>query len=50
MENVFSKISKVNLTTSFKNRKTILDDVYFTAPFKIMTPFYKDDDYIKVVI
>ena len=51
MENVFSKISKVNLKTTFKNEKTILEDVYFTAPFKVMTPFYKkDDDYIKVVV
>lgn len=50
MENVFSKISKVNLKTTFKNKKTILEDVYFTAPFKVMTPFYKKDDYIKVVV
>lgn len=50
MENVFSKVSKVNLTTTLKNEKVILDDVYFTAPFKVMTPFYKEDDYIKVVI
>lgn len=50
MGNVFSKISKVNLKTSFHNNKVILDDVYFTAPFKIMSPFYKSNDYIKVVL
>ena len=27
--------------TKSKNNKAILDDVYFTAPLKIMKPFYK---------
>lgn len=50
MENVFNKISKAEFTTKFKNNKTILDKLYFTAPFKIMHPFYITDNYIKVMI
>jgi urease accessory protein len=39
--NQFGKTSKLYLTAGVKNGKTILEDVYFTAPFKIMNPFYE---------
>lgn len=50
MDNAFSKVSEVNIKTKSKNNKAILDEVYFTAPFKIMKPFYKSDDYMNVMI
>ena len=50
MDNVFRKVSKVSIKTKKDRNRTILDDVYFTAPFKIMRPFYIDDDYIKIVV
>lgn len=50
MDNVFRKISKVNIKTKKYRNKTIIEDVYFTAPFKIMRPFYIDDNYMKIVV
>lgn len=50
MDNVFKKISIVNIKTKNNKGKAILDDVYFTAPFKIMKPFQMDEDYLKVMI
>lgn len=48
--NKYIKTSKVNITTLNKYGKTILDDVYFTAPFKVSPPFYKEDNSIKVIV
>lgn len=39
--NAFGKTSKVFLKAENKNGKTILEDVHFTAPYKIMRPFEK---------
>ena len=47
MENKFGKTSKLMLKASVKNDKTILEDTFFTAPFKIMHPFYPYDDPIQ---
>ena len=47
--NRFGKISKVCLRAGVKDGKTILKDVYFTAPYKIMTPFDKPDGSIQVM-
>ena len=41
MENKFGKVSKLHLVAACKNGKTILEDVSFTAPFKIMRPYYE---------
>lgn len=48
--NKYIKTSTVNLTTLNKNGKTIIDDIYFTAPFKVSPPFYKDDESVKVIV
>ncbi len=50
MTNVYERVSTVNLNTKLSSGKTILDDVYFTSPFKVMRPFYITDEYIRVVI
>lgn len=50
MSNKYIEISKVKLSTKNKNNKTILDDVYFTSPFKVAPPFYISDNFIKAII
>ena len=50
MSNKYAEISKVKIRTLNKNGRTILDDVYVTSPFKIAHPFYKSDDFIKVIV
>ncbi len=49
-ENKFGKISQVKLVTELREGKTVLKDVAFTAPFKIMQPFYLSDDYMQVMV
>ena len=39
LKNSFGKTSVLNISTIRKEKKTILDNIYFTAPFKIMSPF-----------
>lgn len=41
MENQFGKLSKLQLVAGVKDGKTVLDEAYFTAPFKVMQPFYE---------
>ena len=48
--NQFGKISKFYLKAKKKDDKTILDDVYFTAPYKIMQPFLLKDGSIQVML
>ena len=50
MSNKYAEISKVKLRTLNKNGKTILDDVYCTSPFRVAPPFYKSDDFIKIIV
>ena len=50
MENQFGKVSKLNLTAAYKDGRTILSDVSFTAPFKIMRPFYEKKDVMTVML
>ena len=48
MDNRYGKTSKLDLTMERRDDKTILSDVFFTAPFKIIKPFY-DKDYMQVM-
>ncbi len=50
MENKFGKLSSLNLTAMKKGDKTILSEVSFTAPFKIMSPFYEKKDFMTVML
>ena len=47
--NQFGKVSEVRLRAGDCGGKTILEDVYFTAPYKIMKPFEKPDGGIQVM-
>lgn len=50
MENQFGKVSKLNLVAEYRKDKTILSDVSFTAPFKIMRPFYEKKGVMTVML
>ncbi|MDO4490583.1 MAG: urease accessory protein UreD [Lachnospiraceae bacterium] len=50
MENKFGKVSRLCLTASRKGEKTILSDLSFTAPFKVMRPFYEKKDRMSVML
>lgn len=50
MKNQFGKLSRLYLTAACKGGKTILEDVSFTAPFKIMYPFYEKKDFMTVML
>lgn len=49
-ENRFGKTSQVRLETEFRDERTILSDVFFTAPFKIMQPFYPTPELMQVMV
>ena len=50
MENQFGKTSRLRLTACLKDGKTILKDAAFTAPFKVMHPFYENKDFMTVML
>ena len=50
MGNAYKNTSKLNITTDFRNGKTIIEDVYFTAPFKITRPFYEQNGALKIIV
>lgn len=49
MKNQFGKISRLQLVAESKEHQTVLGDVFFTAPYKIMTPFRKQNSGIQVM-
>ena len=48
-ENKFGKLSRLSLKTGIREGKTIVEDVAFTAPYKIMKPFPKKNGGISVI-
>ena len=49
MDNKFGKISRISACAALKDGKTILEDLSFTAPYKIMTPFEKENGGIQIM-
>lgn len=49
MDNKFGKTSKLVIKAGVKNNQTVLEDAFFTAPFKIMHPFYEKKDMMTVM-
>ena len=39
--NQFGRTSKLDLTAVNKDGKTVIEDMSFTAPYKVMLPFEK---------
>lgn len=48
-ENKFGKVSRLKIRSEYKDGETIIADMSFTAPYKIMTPFRKPDGGISVM-
>lgn len=46
----FGRRSELFLSTILQGEEAVLDEVQFTAPFKIMDPFREEKDYLKVMI
>lgn len=49
MDNKFGKVSRISVCAALKDGKTILEDLSFTAPYKIMTPFEKENGGIQIM-
>ena len=49
MDNKFGKVSRISACAALKDEKTILEDLSFTAPYKIMTPFEKENGGIQIM-
>ncbi len=49
VENQFGKVSQLSLRADVCDGQTILEDVYFTAPYKIMQPFPMEGGGIQVM-
>lgn len=48
--NPYRKTSKLNIRTRNQDGKTVIDDVYFTAPYKITRPFYEGYGKLKIMV
>ncbi|MGN0267960.1 MAG: urease accessory protein UreD [Lachnospiraceae bacterium] len=49
MDNQFGKTSRIRACAAVKDGKTILEDLSFTAPYKIMMPFQKENGGIQIM-
>lgn len=49
MDNKFGKVSRISACAALKDGKTLLEDLSFTAPYKIMTPFEKENGGIQIM-
>jgi urease accessory protein len=34
----------------FQNGKTVMSDCFFTSPFKVAKPFYRDNGYTEIMV
>ena len=41
---------KLNLSMAFDGQKTVTDDLYFTPPFKVYSPFYNETGWAKYIL
>ena len=49
IENKFGKTSRLSIRTRCHDGKTTVEDLSFTAPYKVMTPFSKEDGGISIM-
>lgn len=50
MDNKYSRLSVANIKMTHEDGKTVLKDVYFTSPLKIITPFRTDYGLVRVML
>ena len=49
-KNQFGKVSKLFIRAVTRNGTTMLEDLSFTAPYKVMNPFQQEDGRIQVML
>lgn len=49
-KNAFSRPSVLHLTTKYDGQKTVVDEVYFTSPLKVLPPIYLPDHTAQVLV
>jgi urease accessory protein len=43
-------LSELSISTVYQNGKTIMSDCFFTSPFKVAKPFYRDSGYTEIMV
>ena len=43
-------LSELSVSMAYKNGKTVMSDCFFTSPFKIAKPFYRDNGYTEIMV
>lgn len=48
--NQFGKTSRLQFSSVYKDGETVIEDVAFTAPFKIMKPFHLSKNHVQIML
>jgi urease accessory protein len=43
-------LSELSISTAYQNGKTVISDCFFTSPFKVAKPFYRDNGYTEIMV
>jgi len=43
-------LSELSISAVYQNGKTIMSDCFFTSPFKVAKPFYRDNGYTEIMV
>jgi len=43
-------LSELSISTVYQNGKTLISDSFFTSPFKVAKPFYRDNGYTEIMV
>jgi len=43
-------LSELSVSTVFQNGRTVMSDCFFTSPFKVAKPFYRDNGYTEIMV
>jgi urease accessory protein len=43
-------LSELSVSIVFENGKTVISDCFFTSPFKVAKPFYRDNGYTEIMV
>jgi len=43
-------LSELSISTIYQNGKTLISDCFFTSPFKVAKPFYRDNGYTEIMV
>jgi len=43
-------LSELSISAVYQNGKTVMSDCFFTSPFKVAKPFYRDNGYTEIMV